>query len=469
MKDTDHTEIGDSLHRLVKLAMDTGEAESLEEAQQLFKGYRLAVSVGEDTGHSQTLQAALLTIVNSAKRSLLGGIEVEGVDGMNLLVPVPPYRSLEEAVAGLGGRVVPSLGPGAPVVAVGNAKPAIRSRFAIRVTFEGWSAGILPMDHDDMRLDESQEFTPAGVLAGALAVTEAFQFLRGSQPIAGRRAVGLSLWRPELSWRDHSAPGPVIDRLPSALWLIGLGNLGQAYLWTLGMLPYAAPDEVQMVLQDHDILADSNKSTSLLTSPELIRLRKTRAMASWADQLGFKTAIVERKFKRSFRVHDEEPSFALCGVDNERARNALEDVGFAKVIEAGLGGGIDDFLGFRMHVFPGERRAKDLWKPVEENRVGRTDRPAYEKLAAGGLEQCGLTQLAGRTVGAPFVGAIAAAIVIGEVLRVVNGAHGYSLIDGHLRELKHLTVVDAVNEVPINPGSTRACMQPILNGAPAGR
>ena len=54
MKDTDHTEIGDSLHRLVKLAMDTGEAESLEEAQKLFMGYRLAVSVGEDTGHSQT-------------------------------------------------------------------------------------------------------------------------------------------------------------------------------------------------------------------------------------------------------------------------------------------------------------------------------------------------------------------------------------------------------------------------------
>ena len=451
---TDHTEIGDSLHRLVKLAMDTGEAESLEEAQKLFKGYRLAVSVGEDTGHSQTLQAALLTIVNSARRSLLGGIEVEGVDGMDLLVPVPPYRSLEEAVAGLGGRVVPSLGRGAPLVAVGNAKPAIRSPFAIRVTFEGWSGGILPLDHDDMRLDESQEFTPAGVLAGALAVTEAFQFLRGNQPVAGRRAAGLSLWRPELSWLDRSASGLAIDRLPSTLWLIGLGNLGQAYLWTLGMLPYAVPDEVQMVLQDHDFLADSNNSTSLLTYPELIGMRKTRAMARWAEQRGFRTAIIERKFKPGFRVHDDEPSLALCGVDNEPARNALEDVGFAKVIEAGLGSGTDDFLGFRMHVFPGGHRAKDLWKPVGANRVARTDQPAYEKLAASGLDQCGLTQLAGRTVGAPFVGAMAAAIVIGEALRVVNGAHGYDLIDGHLRDLKQLAAIGASDEVSLNPGST---------------
>ena len=81
-----------------------------------------------------------------------------------------------------------------PLVVVGNAKAKNRHQFAIRVTFEGWSAGILPLAHDNTRLGENYEFTPAGVLAGALAVTEAFQFLRGNQPIAGRREVGLSLW-----------------------------------------------------------------------------------------------------------------------------------------------------------------------------------------------------------------------------------------------------------------------------------
>ena len=223
------------------------------------------------------------------------------------------------------------------------------------------------------------------------------------------------------------------------------------------MLPYAVPGEVQLVFQDHDFLALSNDSTSLLTCPELIGMRKTRAMAGWAEQRGFRTAIIERKFKPGFRVHDDDPCLALCGVDNEPARSALEDVGFAKVIEAGLGGGIDDFLGFRAHVFPGRRRAKELWKPVAANRVARTDRPAYEKLAASGLDQCGLTQLAGRTVGAPFAGAMAAAIVIGEALRVVNGAHGYDLIDGHLRDLKQLTAVGAEDRIPVNPGSTGIC------------
>lgn len=456
MNRVDQTVTGDNLHRLVKLAMDTGEVESLEEAQKLFMGYRLGVSVGGEAGCSQTLQAALLTIVNSARRSLLGGVEVEGVAGMNLLLSVPPYRTLEEAIEGLGGRVVHSLAPDVPLVAVGSAKPTIRSRFAIRVTFEGWCAGFVPLHHDDIRLSEIREFAPAGVLAGAMAVCEAFQFLRGNQPIAGKRSAGLSLWRPELSWRDSAASGPVIDRLPSALWLIGLGNLGQAYLWTLGMLPYAVPGEVQLVLQDHDHVALSNDSTSLLTHLELIGMRKTRAMAGWAEQRGFKTVVVERRFKPDFRVHDDEPSLALCGVDNESTRNALEDVGFAKVVEAGLGGGADDFLGFRSHVFPGRRRAKEVWKPVDESHTALTNRPAYEKLAVSGLDQCGVAQLAGRTVGAPFVGAVAAAIVIGETLRIVNGAHSYDVIDGHLRDLNHRTAVQTLNQIPVNPGSTPA-------------
>ena len=456
MHERDHNDIADGLNRLVKLAMDTGEAESLEDAHKLFAGYRLAVVAGDDVGRSPTHQAALLTIVNAGRRSLLGGIEVEGIEGMDLLVPVRPYRSLEEAVAGLGGRVVQTVNPDTPLVAIGSTSTTARHPFSVRSTFEGWAAGIVPLAKDDMRLAERHEFPPAGVLAGALAVTEAFQFLRGNQPAAGRREFGLSLWCPELHWQDSTASGPLIQRLPAALWLIGLGNLGQAYLWTLGMLPYATPDEVQIVLQDFDFLALSNDSTSLLTNKGLLGRRKTRAMADWAEQRGFKTAVVERRFKADFQVAPHEPALALCGVDNPLARSALEDVGFEGVIEAGLGSGTSDFLGFRTHLFPGARKSHDLWKPVDINQDNRLDLPAYKKLAAAGLDYCGITQLAGRTVGAPFVGATAAVIVVAEALRMVNGAHGYDLVDGHLRDLTHMAVVRAQERPLINPGTTAA-------------
>lgn len=451
-----HKNIGDRLNRLVKLAMDTGEAASVEDAEKLFSGYRLGVVAGADVGRSPTLQAALLTIVNAGRRSLLGGIEIEGIGDMKLLVPVSPYHTLEQAVTGLGGRLVKTVNADAPLVVIGDVREKSGHPFTVRATFDGWSAGIVPLGRSTLRLEERHEFTPAGVLAGALAVTEAFQFLRGNQPAAGRREVGLSLWRPDLHWQDSAAMGPAIERLPASLWLIGLGNLGQAYLWALGLLPYATPGDVQLVLQDFDMLATSNDSTSLLTNMTLVGRRKTRVMTDWAERRGFKTAIIERPFERDFKVQKGEPSLALCGVDNALARNALEDVGFGRVIEAGLGGGTSDFLGFRTHVFPGSRKARDVWKAGDGTAEQRLDLPAYKKLAAAGLDQCGLTQLAGRTVGAPFVGAVAAAMVISEAIRSVNGAHGYDLLDGHLRDLSHRTVVPAQDQMPFNPGSTMA-------------
>ena len=66
----------DELHRLVKLAMDTGEAESIEHALRIFAGYRIGVAVGPEIATSATHQAALLTFLRLASRVFLGGIDV---------------------------------------------------------------------------------------------------------------------------------------------------------------------------------------------------------------------------------------------------------------------------------------------------------------------------------------------------------------------------------------------------------
>ncbi len=55
---------------------------------------------------------------------------------------------------------------------------------------------------------------------------------------------------------------------------------------------------------------------------------KTRALAAWAENRGFKTAICERMFDASFRRRDDEPAVALCGIDNAHGRRALDQVGF---------------------------------------------------------------------------------------------------------------------------------------------
>jgi hypothetical protein len=64
--------------------------------------------------------------------------------------------------------------------------------------------------------------------------------------MAGRRAAGLSVWNPGADWLTQDASEPVLSYLPSSLWLIGVGNLGQAFAWLLTCLPYADRSKVEL-------------------------------------------------------------------------------------------------------------------------------------------------------------------------------------------------------------------------------
>ncbi len=456
----DATALGDNLNRVAKILVDSGEAQTIEQALDLLKGYALTIEIGTNAARSPTLQAAVLTAVNAGRRCFLGGVQVVGDVDVDLLVPWRRCETLREAVADLRGEVVPVAAPGRPRVIVGDVgDTAASSGIALRATFDGWSGGVVPLGSGRC-LPERREFTPSGVLAGALAVSEVFQSLRGNV-LAGRREVGLSLWRLEESatWLSGENTGPELERLPSRLWIIGLGHLGQAFLWTLGFLPYADASKLELMLQDHDTLVNANDSTSLLTIPEIVGEKKTRAMARWCEERGFSTTITERRFAEDFRVSGDEPSVALCGVDNAPARAALEYPGFGRVIEAGLGRGPREYLDFQMHTFPAGKSARERWGgAVSEGPAdGLLENPAYKALASEGLDECGLTTLAGRTVGAPFVGATASAIVVAELLRMVIGDRQYEAVDGTLRSLDEpYAIPKGDTDEPFNPGSAGA-------------
>lgn len=367
-----------------------------------------------------------------------------------LRVSLPGSTSLEQAVCVLGAQVVTEIDPNMPAIILGDIEIGESPTIALRATFDGWAGGVVPA-RSSTRLAEYGDFTPAGVLAGALAVSEVFQHLRHSHPLAGRRAMGLSLWQPERDWREKDCDAPGLERLPASAWLVGLGNLGQAYLWTLGLLPYGKMAWPTLVFQDFDILAPSNLSTSLLTTETQIGVRKTRAMAEWAERRGFKTMIIERPFAADFHVAAMEPTVALIGVDNPLARRQVEDVGFERVIEGGLGKGPQDFLGFNIHSFPASRPAYECW-PDEASAAMSVDQPAYRALLEATGDHCGTLQLAGRTIGAPFVGAAAGALVVSELVRLTLGAHRYEYLNCHLRGLDGRTVIGGAPWPISNPG-----------------
>jgi len=91
------TPTGDTLHRTLKAVLDSGEVATLDEAQRLFAGYRLVVEVGLAIAASPTLQAMALTIVNTARRCFLGGVDVVGAVDVDLKVPWRRCGTLAEA------------------------------------------------------------------------------------------------------------------------------------------------------------------------------------------------------------------------------------------------------------------------------------------------------------------------------------------------------------------------------------
>src|SRR5438067_5273823 len=107
--------------------------------------------------------------------------------------------------------------------------------------------------------------------------------------MAGRRAAGLSLWRPGRDWLAADPDEPCLAYLPSRLWLIGMGNLGQAFAWLLTCLPYRDRGKTEFVLHDFDRIAPSNDSTSVLSFMGDVGRRKGRCVSDWLEERGFTT------------------------------------------------------------------------------------------------------------------------------------------------------------------------------------
>ena len=261
----------DELHRTTKLELDEGRARTFDEARKIVSGYVLQIDVGLGVSASETRRAMLLTAVNVASRAFLGGVRVRLHENGPMGVGWSEGMDITTAVATYGGEIVESLDCEYPTLVIGHVVEQPPGSLVLHATWEGWSGGVVEETKD--RLAESLEFPLAGMLAAAIGVSEAFQNLRG-HAVAGRRSTGLSLWEPKYNWRDEAAYGEPCLYLPKRLWLVGLGHLGQAYAWTLGLLPYEDRSVVDVILQDCDTIVKANSSTGMLSDVSSVGQKK---------------------------------------------------------------------------------------------------------------------------------------------------------------------------------------------------
>jgi hypothetical protein len=97
-------DLGDTLHRLVKQALDNGICKSIPEAEQLFQRYRLHIEITPEDVARPDHQACLLTVIALARRVFLGGVTCDDAGDTKLIVPLPLGHTVNEAVVALTGR-----------------------------------------------------------------------------------------------------------------------------------------------------------------------------------------------------------------------------------------------------------------------------------------------------------------------------------------------------------------------------
>ena len=420
------------LSRISKLFVDRDQA-TTDAALARRQKFAVTLLCGEDVAGSYTLQLAVLTAASIAVRCFPGAVRAavpaKLTDAPLLIWPQlkltfgQALRDLLGPEARIGGG-----DPAAHGLVFGNAAPA---KGALRVTFDGWIAKVGPAERTPC-LPEREYCPLAGILAAALALSELFLSFAEISVEATRRTIGLSLWRPDLKIGEPEALGIPVEYLPRDLWVLGLGHLGNAYLWALAGLPYAKPEDVTFSLFDFDKVEPENVETGVIFAAADERRLKTRAGCGWLERRGFQTRLVERRFDASFRRHDKEPGLALCGFDSNPARRDLATAQFLRVVESGLGGMASNFDTISLHALPNPRTPAELWpdlsKEEEARRAAHQERVALENpgYARLGKDDCGRFDLAGKSVAVPFVGVTAGSFVAGEVLRLLHGGPAFT-------------------------------------------
>ena len=413
-----------------RLALGLMAAKDLDyyEAINLLESLSLRLLGNEKLKTSLPLQTALVTAVNCAKRAFHGGVEVILPDNIPLLFPWPEAETLNQVIAELGTTILPSTSSPTQTIFVGHS-PKQAPPHSISIHASGWRGGIenvaKPTSFESC--DGSTNSPLGGIFAGGLAVHRSFLRVTSLSVFACEDSFGFSLWQPNSDWQKISSEGPVLNALPKSLWILGLGHLGQAYLWSLSFLPFKDPGDCEFMLQDFDSLNESNVGSSLLCRPADQDTKKARTCALWLEQRGFSTTITERPFGKNTNRREDEPAIALCGFDKAEPRSLLEEANFKRIIECGLGGSIADFDLIHLHTFPGPKSARDLWKSADQ--TSQTN-PKLVSALSNPNEVCGALAIetAGKSVSTSFVGAMASSLAVAEILKEFHRGPQFSEI-----------------------------------------
>lgn len=392
--------------RILKAFTDRG-IDSFDGALARLAAVHLVFTVSRQALTTAAGQACLVSGVAAACKTF-SNVSVLLEHDAVLMQPLPCGYSISGAVRSFGAHILHSL-PGEYThgVAIGT-KPVDDGRFWGTSYWDGWHAGIRAV-WEPAEIGES--WNPlAGTFAAAIAVREVFaQVLGRNRPTA--RSCTVDLWRP---FGDLSGTrGPEVVYLPKNLIMVGLGHLGQGFLWNLMQLPGRGN---VIGLQDYQRAADENIGTGLITSARQVGMRKTRVAAEFVDSFGWDTALLEFGFSSGSTSMRDTAPVIISGLDSVTPREWIREAGYPYMLDIGVGHGPVDFEFGQIRCLPAGSATS--WTAPAEAKDAEQLRDSASYVEEKKRDPCGALALAEASVAVPFVGLAMGALAVGQTLRI---------------------------------------------------
>lgn len=403
----------------------------------------ITVGVGTDQVATAAGQAAALTAIATA-RKCFGHVTLVASDDAPLIAKLPIGTTLQRAARRLGARIAKTPSHKTThTIAIGTVTR--RPGWSIQCWWDRWLSGTRASTEPagDSRLALS------GTFSAALTVRQIFAGVLAGKPLRARDAT-ISLWTPWMA-TDRCIVGPECFDFPDHIWFLGLGHLGQGFVWNLCLLGSKGG---RAIIQDDQNIGEENEATSLLVLGDDIGEKKTRVAARWLKGCGWTTNIIERRHRGDICLLPEDPPYLLCGLDRVEPRLEMAKHGFDYMLDAGLGHGPHDFEGIQIRIVAKGDAASDLWitTTVDSPHRERPPNVAYADLEQV-IGRCGVVSFADASTSVPFVGAAAGALVIAQAVRLASLHETTRFLQMELSAPEMVSTADFVRKPQANLGS----------------
>ena len=431
--------------RITKALTDAARVSSFGDAEARLDAIHIAIVVGADQAVTAAGQAAALTAIVAARKCFGRVTLVSGTDA-SLVAKLPLGATLQRAARRLGARV--SRKPPARTthtIIIGDASRG--DGWSIHCWWDRWLSGTCAHGETvgDSRLALSGVFRRGTRRTPSLRRRSCWK----AAPREGCDDFSLGA----MDGRGSCNIGPESFDVPDQFWFLGLGHLGQGFIWNLCLL---GAKSGRAVVQDDQTIGEENEATSLLVSNGDIGEKKTRISARWLSTAGWTADIIERRHHGDIHLTPGDPPYLLSGLDRIEPRRVMAKHGFEYMIDAGLGHGPHDFEGIQLRVVAKGGSSDDLWSaanPTLETALSDRQTGAAYKDLEKQIGQCGIVSFAEASTSVPFVGAATGALVIAQAIRLASLEPIARFLHMELGAPEMVSVANFVDRPSVNVGS----------------